>query len=90
MVKLTKTHLIDHLTKAFPGLSKSSAGLYADQVFGFVRDETAKGAKVAIAGFGTFEERKRAPRMGRNPKSGETIQIGETKSLHFKASKSAA
>ena len=44
-------------------------------------------AEVSIAGFGIFESRKRAARKGRNPKTGETIQIPASKSPKFKPAK---
>lgn len=45
-----------------------------------------KDQKVQIIGFGTFEVKKRAARMGRNPKTGEAMKIGASKSVGFKAS----
>ena len=43
--------------------------------------------RVQVVGFGTFEIRTRAARKGRNPRSGDTIQIPESKSVGFKAGK---
>ena len=45
-----------------------------------------KDKKVQIIGFGTFEVKKRAARMGRNPKTGEAMKIGASKSVGFKPS----
>ena len=45
------------------------------------------GDKVQLMGFGTFEVKERAARDGRNPKTGETIQIPESKKVSFTASK---
>jgi DNA-binding protein HU-beta len=45
-----------------------------------------KGEKVQIIGFGTFEVKERAARMGRNPKTGESMPIPASKTLGFKAS----
>jgi DNA-binding protein HU-beta len=44
-----------------------------------------KGEPVSIAGFGTFAVRKRSPRMGRNPKTGEPVQINSAKVPIFKS-----
>ena len=48
----------------------------------------SNGDSVALVGFGTFNVRERAARMGRNPATGETIQIAASKGVGFKAGKS--
>lgn len=53
-----------------------------------VKDTLASGDKIALVGFGTFEVTERAAREGRNPKTGETMHISESKSPKFKAGKS--
>ncbi len=52
-----------------------------------VAEELAKGEKVQIVGFGTFEVSERAAREGRNPRSGKTMTIAACKSPKFKAGK---
>ena len=52
-----------------------------------VTDELKNGGKVQLVGFGTFETTERAARTGRNPKTGETIEIGASTSPKFKAGK---
>ena len=52
-----------------------------------VTDELKNGGKVQLVGFGTFEVAERAERQGRNPKTGEPITIGASKSPKFKAGK---
>ena len=52
-----------------------------------VADTLVDGDKVAITGFGTFEVAERAARTGRNPQTGESIQIAASKSPKFKAGK---
>ena len=59
-------------------MSKADAGRAIEALFddkGIIAGELKKGAKVQITGFGNFEARKRAARMGRNPKTGGVIQI---------------
>src|SRR5207302_1349975 len=59
-------------------MSKADAGRAIEALFddkGIIAGELKKGAKVQITGFGNFEARKRAARMGRNPKTGSVIQI---------------
>jgi DNA-binding protein HU-beta len=50
-------------------------------------EAVAEGEKVTLVGFGTFEAKERQARTGRNPKTGEAIQIPETKVPHFSAGK---
>ena len=52
-----------------------------------ITEELKNGGKVQLVGFGTFEVAERAERQGRNPKTGETITIGASKSPKFKAGK---
>jgi len=56
-------------------------------VFEAITNGLKQGEDVAIAGFGTFEVRERAARTGRNPRTGEEIQIAATKNPAFKAGK---
>ena len=53
-----------------------------------VEEELKKGEKIQLVGFGTFEVSERAAREGRNPQTGETMQIAASKSPKFKAGKS--
>ncbi|MCE9636640.1 MAG: HU family DNA-binding protein [Planctomycetes bacterium] len=61
----------------------------ADRAVAAVLESIAKGLKkqgeVSLVGFGTFKVKKRAARMGRNPKTGEAIKIKASKSVGFKA-----
>ena len=69
------------------GTTKAQAERVVDMVFGCIVDEVAKGNEVSVAGFGIFEAKKRAARMGRNPRTGETIQIQASTSPKFRAAK---
>lgn len=55
--------------------------------FDEIKRELVSGGKVQILGFGTFEVRTRAPRKGKNPRTGETIDLPENKLASFKCSK---
>jgi len=71
-------------------MSKADASRTIDALFdekGIIAGELKKGAKVQITGFGNFEARKRAARMGRNPKTGGTIQIKASIAPAFRAGK---
>lgn len=68
-------------------LSRADATRAVDAVVGTITDALKKGENVTLVGFGTFEVRERAARQGRNPKTGETIQINASKNPSFKAGK---
>ncbi len=68
-------------------LSKADAGRAVDGVIAAITNAMSKGEDVAMIGFGTFTVRDRAARSGRNPQTGETIQIAASKVPAFKAGK---
>ena len=68
-------------------LSKADAGRAVDAMIEVVKRALKKGDTVALVGFGTFEVRKRAARTGRNPQTGDTIEIKASKNPSFKAGK---
>ncbi len=67
------------------GLSKKDAEKAVAAVIASVTDALADGDKVQLIGFGTFEVRERAARVGRNPQTKETIKIAASKQPVFKA-----
>ncbi|MDD9979324.1 MAG: HU family DNA-binding protein [Boseongicola sp.] len=69
------------------GLSKADAGSAVSAVLDTISVALAKGDKIALVGFGNFEVSERAAREGRNPATGETIQIAASKAVKFKAGK---
>tara|TARA_R110000824_G_scaffold3234_5_gene15266 strand:- start:21104 stop:21379 length:276 start_codon:yes stop_codon:yes gene_type:complete len=69
------------------GLSKADATKAVDYVFDIITDSLKKGEEVRLVGFGTFNVSNRAATEGRNPRTGETIQIPASKQPKFKAGK---
>lgn len=69
------------------GMTKKDSGLAVESVFDVIKETLSKGEKVQIIGFGTFEVRDRAARKGRNPQTGEEIDIPATRVPAFKAGK---
>lgn len=65
-------------------VTQRQASLMVDSMINIVMDAVAKGEKVQLLGFGTFESKKRAPRVGRNPGTGEAVEIPETVVPYFK------
>lgn len=68
------------------GVSKQDAKKVVDAYSRVVANTLAKGDKIQLVGFGTFEVTERAAREGRNPKTGEAVQIAASKAPKFKAS----
>lgn len=69
------------------GMTKVDAGKAMDAVVDVVMAALKKGEKVTWTGFGTFEVRSRAARMGRNPQTGAPLHIPASKTPAFKAGK---
>lgn len=69
------------------GLSKADAGSAVDAVFSAIEGALKSGDEVRIVGFGTFAVADRAASTGRNPRTGEAIQIKASKQPKFKAGK---
>lgn len=69
------------------GLSKADAGRAVDSVFDTISSALAGGDEVRLVGFGTFSVAHRAASEGRNPRTGERIQIPASKQPKFKAGK---
>ncbi len=70
------------------GLTKKDSEAAIDAFVTVVEDSLAKEEKVVLVGFGTFETKQRAARKGRNPQTGESIDIPASKAPVFKAGKS--
>lgn len=70
------------------GLSKKDAEKSIDALVEAIQEALSQGDKVTLVGFGTFEVRERAARKGRNPQTGEEIDIAAAKVPSFKAGKS--
>ncbi|MBU1104304.1 HU family DNA-binding protein [Candidatus Parcubacteria bacterium] len=83
---MTKTELVDVVAQK-GGMTKAAAGRAVDAVIDAITKALSKGEKVTVTGFGTFEVRPRAARMGRNPQTGATLHIPATKTPAFKAGK---
>jgi DNA-binding protein HU-beta len=83
---MTKADLIDSLSNALD-LPKGQAERLVNAVFDDIVSALRRGEKVNIAGFGSFNVSERKARTGRNPKTGDPIDIPASKSAKFKAGK---
>ena len=69
-------------------LTKKEVAAAVDAIFSSIQEDLAKGEKVQLIGFGTFEVRHRAARKGRNPQTGKKIEIAASNVPAFKPGKS--
>lgn len=83
---MNKTELIDDVAQR-SGLTKKDASEAVDALFDAITEALARKDKVQIIGFGTFEVRHRAARSGRNPQTGDVIDIAARNTPVFKAGK---
>lgn len=81
---MTKQDLVDIVSEKC-GLTKKDAGAILDTILDTITDTMKDGEKVALVGFGTFEAKTRKARQGRNPATGETIEIAARTVPSFKA-----
>lgn len=83
---MNKAQLINALVNDAK-LSRRDADVAVNTLFDVIVDELRKGEKVQIVGFGCFDVRERPARKGRNPMTGESINIAATRSVAFKPGK---
>ena len=83
---MNKTELIEHIAKQ-ADISKAAATRALEALIGGVKSTLKKNNSVSIVGFGTFAVNKRAPRTGRNPRTGAAIKIKAAKVPKFRPGK---
>ncbi|MGO9488099.1 MAG: HU family DNA-binding protein [Solirubrobacteraceae bacterium] len=81
---MTKNELAEQVASR-TGLAGSQARQAVEAAIDSISDELAAGGEVALAGFGKFSVSQRAARQGRNPSTGQTIQIAASKAAKFSA-----
>ena len=83
---MNKSELIEQISDA-ADISKADAGRALEAALEAIAESLKNAEPVSLVGFGTFAVRERAARTGRNPQTGETIQISASRSPAFKAGK---
>lgn len=81
----TKADIVEKVYKT-AGFTKKEAAELVDSVFQVIKDTLARGEKVKILGFGNFSIRDKAMRMGRNPQTGDSMEIPARRVLTFRPS----
>ena len=84
---MTRSDLVEELASRFAQLTHRDAELAVKTVLDAMSDALVKGHRIEIRGFGSFSLHYRAPRVGRNPKTGESVQLEGKRSPHFKPGK---
>ncbi len=83
---MTKAEIVQALYSKVGGFSKKESADIVDLVFDMMKETLGRGEKIKISGFGNFVLRDKRQRPGRNPQTGDPIQISERRVLTFKAS----
>lgn len=83
---MNKTELVSAMAKRL-GASKKHSEEALTVALDLITEALAEGEKVQLVGFGSFEVRERAPRIGRNPRTKEEVTIPASKAVQFKSGK---
>ena len=84
---MTRSQLVAQLVERNPHLMTRDAERVIATVFGEISDALARGDRVELRGFGAFSIKRRDARQGRNPRTGETVDVGEKNAPYFKTGK---
>ncbi|SEG71224.1 integration host factor subunit beta [Marinobacterium lutimaris] len=84
---MTKSELIERLIDAHPQLSVKDVELAVKTMLDHMTEALSEGDRIEIRGFGSFSLHYRAPRIGRNPKTGDSVPLPEKFVPHFKPGK---
>ena len=84
---MTKSELVSILTERQPHLLKRDVELALNCILKLMVDELVQGNRIEIRGFGNFDLHCRPPRIARNPKTGEAVNLPAKVAIHFKPGK---
>ena len=84
---MTKSELIERIAERQDQLSSKDVELAVKLILEYMSQSLASGERIEIRGFGSFSLHYRAPRVGRNPKTGESVQLEGKYVPHFKPGK---
>jgi integration host factor subunit beta len=84
---MTRSDLVEELANRFGQLTHRDAEFAVKAILDAMNDALVAGYRIEIRGFGSFSISHRPPRMGRNPRSGESVAIPEKRVPHFKPGK---
>ena len=84
---MTRSDLVEELAARFGQLTRRDAEFAVKAILDAMNDALVRGHRIEIRGFGSFSVNYRPPRIGRNPRSGESVAIPEKRVPHFKPGK---
>ncbi len=84
---MTRSDLVEELANRFAQLTRRDAEFAVKSILDAMNDALVRGHRIEIRGFGSFSINRRPPRIGRNPRSGESVAIPEKRVPHFKPGK---
>ena len=84
---MTRSDLIEELAARFGQLTRRDAEFAVKAILDAMNDALVRGHRIEIRGFGSFSINRRPPRIGRNPRNGDSVAIPEKRVLHFKPGK---
>ena len=84
---MTRSDLVEALAERFDQLTRRDAEVAVNALLEAVGDSLVRGHRIEVRGFGSFSVNHRKPRMGRNPRTGESVAIPSKRVPHFKPGK---
>ena len=84
---MTRSDIVQVLAEKFGQLTHRDAEFAVKTILDAMSDALSRGHRIEIRGFGSFSINRRPPRIGRNPRSGESVMIPEKRVPHFKPGK---
>ena len=84
---MTRSDLVEELAARFAQLTQRDAEFAVKAILDAMNDALMRGHRIEIRGFGSFSVNYRQPRIGRNPRNGESVAIPEKRVPHFKPGK---
>ncbi|MBA3577168.1 MAG: integration host factor subunit beta [Sphingomonas sp.] len=84
---MIRSELVQKLCQNFPDLTQREVETVVSSIFDSITDQLAQGGRVELRGFGAFSTRKRDARVGRNPRTGESVQVDAKRVPYFKPGK---
>ena len=84
---MIRSELVQKLCQDFPDLNQREVEGVVSAIFDSITDQLAEGGRVELRGFGAFSTRQREARQGRNPRTGEPVQVDAKRVPYFKPGK---
>jgi integration host factor subunit beta len=84
---MIRSELVQKLCNDFPDLTQREVETVVSSIFETITDQLAKGGRVELRGFGAFSTRQRDARIGRNPRTGATVDVDAKRVPYFKPGK---